>query len=75
MLSLPMQSVWIYFRSLAQLKDLLLLMLPKPNKGATMINTPLINSSLWQLRFLDASTNKLMFFYTIVLMPFGASKG
>jgi hypothetical protein len=56
----------IYFLDLAQLKDLLLLMLLKPKKGATMINTPIINSSLWQLRFLDASTNKLMCFYTTV---------
>jgi hypothetical protein len=66
MLSLLMQRMHIYFLDFAQLKDLLLLMVLKPKKGATMINTPLINSSLWQLRFLDASTNKLMSFYTTV---------
>jgi hypothetical protein len=71
-----MQHVQIFFLALAQIKDLLLLMLLKSKKGATMINnTSLINSSLWQLKFLDASTNKLMRFYTIVLMPFRFSNG
>jgi hypothetical protein len=44
-------------------------------KGATMTNTSLTNSSLWQLKYLDVSTNKLMCSYTFVPMPFGASKG
>jgi hypothetical protein len=44
-------------------------------EGATMTNTSLINFSLWQLRYLDVSTNKFMCSYTFVTMPFKTSKG
>jgi hypothetical protein len=40
-----------------------------------MTNTPLIDSSLSQLRYLDVYINKPICFYTIMPMPFGASKG
>ncbi len=41
-------------------------------KRNIMIDTPLINSSLKQLRYLDVYTNKLMCFHMILSMPFEA---
>ncbi len=64
-LSLPTQHEWIYFPDLVQLKDLPPPMQFKPMKGAIATNTPLINSSLEQLRYLVAYTNMLMCFYMI----------
>jgi hypothetical protein len=55
-----------------EFKFLLPLMQLKPRKEAFAIDTPLINSSLQQLRYLVAYTNMLMHFYMIVPMPFGA---
>jgi hypothetical protein len=40
-----------------------------------MIETPLINSFFLQLKYLDIKTSMLMYFYMIMPMPFGASKG
>jgi hypothetical protein len=71
MLSLLTQRERIYFCDFAQLKDLLLSMQLKPRKGAIAIDTPLINSSLYQLRYLVAYIRMLMCFYMIVPMPFG----
>jgi len=74
MLPLSTQYEWIYFPNLAQFKELLPSLQLKLKKGVIMINTPLINSSLRQLRYLDVYTNKLMCSYMIVPMTFGASK-
>ncbi len=70
--SLPTQYEWIYFPDLAQLEDLLSPMWFKPMKGAIVTDTPLINSSHQQLRYLDVYINKSMCFYMIVPMPLGA---
>jgi hypothetical protein len=72
MLSLPTQHKQIYFPDLAQLKDSLPLMQLKPRKGIIATNTPLINSSPSQLKYLVVYTNMLMCFYTTVPMPSGA---
>jgi hypothetical protein len=72
MLSLPTQHKQIYFLDVMQLKDSLPLMQFKPKKGAIATNNPLINSSHQQLMYLDVYITKLMCFYIIVLMPFGA---
>jgi hypothetical protein len=61
-----------YFFDLAQFKDLLPPMQFKPMKGVITTDTPLINSSLEQLRYLVVYTNMSMYFYMIVPMPFGA---
>jgi hypothetical protein len=74
MLPLSTQCEWIYFPNLAQFKELLPSLQLKPKKGVITINTPLINSSLQQLKYLDVYTKRLMFSYMIVPMPFGASK-
>ncbi len=55
-LSLPTQLEHIYFPDLAQLKDLLLSMQLKPRKGVIAIDTPQINSSPQQLRYLVVYT-------------------
>jgi hypothetical protein len=47
----------------------------KPRKGAITTDTPLINSSPQQLRYLVVYTNMPMCFYTTMLMPFGAWRG
>jgi hypothetical protein len=65
----------IYFLDLVQLKDLMLLMWLKPKKWIIMIITPLINSSLQQLKYLDVYKNKPMCFNVIMPMPFGAWNG
>ncbi len=58
-----------------QLKDLLPSMQLKLKKRAIATNTPLINSSHYQFKYLDVYANRSMCSYTIMPMPFGAWKG